>query len=53
MADTVEEMKIVCLGDSITYGFPFGQRVSWVAMLDQALDAQVINQGKPVGLIFH
>lgn len=45
MADTVKKMKIVCLGDSITYGFPFGPRVSWVAMLDQALDAEVINQG--------
>jgi acyl-CoA thioesterase-1 len=42
---TVKKMKIVCLGDSITYGFPFGPRVSWVAMLDQALDAEIINQG--------
>jgi len=38
-------MKIVCLGDSITYGFPFGPRVSWVSMLQQALGVEVINQG--------
>ena len=45
MTDIVKKMKIVCLGDSITYGFPFGPRVSWVAMLDQVLDAEIINQG--------
>jgi len=38
-------MRIVCLGDSITYGFPFGPRASWVSMLEQALNVEVINQG--------
>ncbi len=38
-------MKIVCLGDSITYGFPFGPQASWVSMLQEALEAEVINQG--------
>jgi len=40
-----KDLKIVCLGDSITYGFPFGPRASWVTMLRDALKAEVINQG--------
>lgn len=43
--ESQKEMKIVCLGDSITYGFPFGPQVSWVSMLQQALGVEVINQG--------
>lgn len=38
-------MKIVCLGDSITWGFPFGPSSSWVAMLQEALGVEVINRG--------
>lgn len=38
-------LKIVCLGDSITYGFPWGPSVSWVQMLGDALDCEVINKG--------
>lgn len=45
MEESPKKKKVVCLGDSITYGFPFGPRASWVNMLDQVLDAQVINQG--------
>lgn len=37
--------KIVCLGDSITYGFPFGPAFSWVQMLSEATDAEIINKG--------
>lgn len=41
-----KDKKIVCLGDSITYGFPWGPSVSWVTMLGRALeDAEVINRG--------
>jgi acyl-CoA thioesterase-1 len=41
-----KKLKIVCLGDSITYGFPFGPEASWVTMLKQVLiDADVINEG--------
>lgn len=41
------ELKIVCLGDSITYGWPWGYEASWTAMLEKAVDGQVINQGIP------
>lgn len=37
--------KIVCLGDSITYGFPFGPQYSWVEYLNQVLPGEVINEG--------
>lgn len=40
-----KKMCIVCLGDSITYGFPWGPSVSWVEMLRQALSCEVINKG--------
>lgn len=39
------KQRIVCLGDSITYGFPWGPQASWVTMLDEVLDGEVINQG--------
>ncbi|MGR6836018.1 GDSL-type esterase/lipase family protein [Syntrophomonas erecta] len=39
------DKKIVCLGDSITWGFPYGHQDSWVEMLGQALNQPVINQG--------
>ena len=38
-------LRIVCLGDSITYGFPWGPQASWVTMLDEVLDGEVINRG--------
>jgi len=37
--------KIVCIGDSITWGFPFGPEYSWVTMLQNALGVEVINKG--------
>jgi len=40
-----DKIKVVCLGDSITWGFPHGTRYSWVAMLDEALEGEFINQG--------
>ena len=40
-----KNLKIVCLGDSITWGFPFGPGYSWVRMLDDALEGEFINQG--------
>ncbi|HEX3011946.1 MAG TPA: SGNH/GDSL hydrolase family protein [Syntrophomonadaceae bacterium] len=39
------KLRIVCLGDSITYGFPFGPQYSWVNMLSHSIDAEVINRG--------
>lgn len=38
-------MKIVCLGDSITWGFPYGPQDSWVAMLQKQLQVEIINRG--------
>lgn len=40
-----EPIKVVCMGDSITYGFPYGPGASWVTMLDQYLEGQFINKG--------
>ncbi|MDD2586481.1 MAG: SGNH/GDSL hydrolase family protein [Syntrophomonadaceae bacterium] len=37
--------KIVCIGDSITYGFPFGPHESWVKMLDEVMEEKIINLG--------
>lgn len=40
-----KKIKIVCIGDSITWGFPFGPEYSWVTMLQNALGVEVINKG--------
>lgn len=40
-----DKIKVVCLGDSITWGFPFGPEYSWVHMLSNSLDGEFINQG--------
>ncbi len=37
--------KIVCLGDSITYGFPYGPEESWVEMCSRGLGVKMINKG--------
>lgn len=37
--------KVVCLGDSITWGFPFGPSYSWVSMLAEATGMEFINRG--------
>ncbi len=36
---------IVCLGDSITYGFPFGPKASWVELSAKKLGLNMINMG--------
>lgn len=40
-----KKIKIVCIGDSITWGFPFGPEYSWVTMLQNAIGVEVINKG--------
>lgn len=42
---STDKLKVVCLGDSITWGFPYGHESSWVRMLDDAIDGEFINQG--------
>lgn len=37
--------KVVCLGDSITYGFPYGPGASWVELCGRALGIRMINKG--------
>lgn len=37
--------KIVCLGDSTTYGFPYGPEYSWTSMLAEQINCQVVNKG--------
>lgn len=39
------EKVVVCLGDSVTWGFPWGPQVSWVEMLSRVVDGEFINQG--------
>lgn len=43
----MDKMKIVCLGDSITYGWPWGPEISWTTMLAEKIDAEIINRGIP------
>lgn len=45
--DMTEELTIVCLGDSITYGWPWGPEASWTTMLENVVAGQVINRGIP------
>jgi len=42
---TDRELRVVCLGDSITWGFPHGSEYSWVHMLEQQIEGEFINQG--------
>ncbi len=43
----LDNIKVVCLGDSITYGFPYGPNESWTKMLTDAIDGEIINRGIP------
>ena len=42
---SADKIKVVCLGDSITWGFPFGPEYSWVQMLNDNFAGEFINQG--------
>jgi len=39
------EKKIVAIGDSITYGFPYLQCLSWVHLAGEELGLSIINKG--------
>lgn len=43
----MDKMRIVCLGDSITYGWPWGPEISWTTMLAEKINAEIINRGIP------
>ncbi len=38
-------VKVVALGDSITYGFPYTPNFSWVNLVNQELGVPMINRG--------
>jgi lysophospholipase L1-like esterase len=38
-------LKIVCLGDSLTYGYPFGPAFSWVNYVAQETGLKMVNAG--------
>lgn len=37
--------KIVAIGDSLTYGFPYSPRYSWVSLAARQTGSQITNQG--------
>ena len=37
--------KIACLGDSLTWGFPYGPKYSWVYLVGQRTGLNLINMG--------
>lgn len=37
--------RIIALGDSLTYGYPFGQPLSWVTLASQQLGVPILNCG--------
>jgi len=37
--------RVIALGDSLTYGYPFGKNLSWVRLAEQELQIPVLNQG--------
>jgi len=37
--------KVVCLGDSITYGYPYGPRASWVEICAEKMSLEMVNKG--------
>lgn len=41
----MQPYRIIALGDSLTYGYPFGKRLSWVELTAQALGVPILNQG--------
>ena len=43
-AELMEE-KVVCLGDSLTFGYPYGSRVSWVHYVSERYPIKMINSG--------
>ena len=38
-------MRMICIGDSLTYGFGVPVESSWVEILNRESRAQVINKG--------
>ena len=43
--ELVERSRVVCLGDSITHGYPDGPDFSWVQVVQQATGWEMVNKG--------
>lgn len=43
---TLDNTKIVALGDSFTYGYPGKKEQSWTAVLEKSLKVSVVNKGE-------
>ncbi|MCE9623898.1 MAG: GDSL family lipase [Deltaproteobacteria bacterium] len=37
--------RVIALGDSLTYGYPFGKNMSWVEYASKELKTPILNQG--------
>lgn len=37
--------NVICLGDSLTYGFPFGPKASWVELAAKTTGLALVNRG--------
>lgn len=37
--------RVIALGDSLTYGYPFGKNLSWVEYASKELKIPILNQG--------
>jgi len=37
--------RIIAYGDSLTYGYPFGNKYSWVELLSEKLGIKILNAG--------
>lgn len=38
-------MKIMCIGDSLTFGYPFGRKYSWVHIIAEKNNFEMLNFG--------
>ncbi len=38
-------MSVIALGDSLTYGYPFGNKYSWVSLVSEKLGTPIRNAG--------
>ena len=38
-------MKLICLGDSLTFGFGMSRNVRWTTLVEQETGCQIINRG--------
>lgn len=39
-------MLFICLGDSITYGYPYGPASSWVSLSQPSVTVELVNKGE-------